>query len=252
MGYWPSYNIPYSKELYKKAGYINLLKEKPQLSNSFDYSNCSRALIFKRDQSNIKSNKDFENMMRYNDYKNDNLSYDDPSLTIACRSDLVYEGCFGAIDVKYISVKEIKEGKRKVHIISGPTNLQQPTFSWKNTTCDKKSPEQWYHDGIVEIWNFPGIEYEMGRIKNTSKEEDNPSNPNNKPPSPSKEKENTLMIVIIAVSGGLIIIILIIVTIIIFIKNKKSYDELYKQVNKISFQDSEKNNGDEKEEDLVS
>ena len=184
-------------------------------------------------------------MMRYNDYKNDDLSYNDSSLTIACRSDLTNEGCLGAIDVKYISVKEIIEGKKKVHLISGPANLQQPTFSWKNTTCDKELPEQWYHDGIVETWNFPWIEYEMGRLQKTNKEKNNP-------PNVEKYNNKTLLIIVIGVVGGFIIIILILVTIILFVKNKKAYDELNEQVNKISFQDSEKNIRDEKDDDLIS
>ena len=31
---------------------------------------------------------DFKYILRYNDYKNDNLSYGDPFLSIACREDL--------------------------------------------------------------------------------------------------------------------------------------------------------------------
>ena len=69
--------------------------------------------------------------------------------------------CYGAIDVKFVSAKEIMEGKNIVHIISGPTNDQQPTFSWLNTTCHVGNPTRWYHEDVVDIWDFPWIDYEV-------------------------------------------------------------------------------------------
>ena len=103
--------------------------------------------------------------MRYNDFKNDIESNNEPSLTIACRYDLRYElerqACYGATDVKFASVKELLEGKNKMHIISGPTNLQQPTFSWGNTTCENHDPGRYYHEGVVDTWNFPWIDYKF-------------------------------------------------------------------------------------------
>ena len=210
-GYWPSYNIPFSSKLYEKSGFLDQLKYRPDLYNSLNYSNCSRALIFKREQNRIKSNKDFEYLMRYNDYKNDNLSYKDPSLAIACRSDLNEYNCFGATDVKYISVKEILEGKKKMHIISGHSNVQQPTFSWKNTTCNQKSPQQWYHEGLVETWNFPWIEYEIGELKKSyeKKEGNNQPNEENNDNRNTKEENNDnrnkKIILIISIVRGIII-----------------------------------------------
>ena len=75
---------------------------------------------------------DFKHILRYNDYKNDNLSYGDPFLSIACREDLAEDNfkCIGAIDVKFVSVKQLLEGKIIAHFISGQTNEKQPTFSW--------------------------------------------------------------------------------------------------------------------------
>ena len=74
--------------------------------------------------------------------------------------------CYGAIDVKFVSVKEITEGKNIVHIISGPTNDKQPTFSWKNTTCDQSNPMRWYHEDVVDTWNFPWIDYQVQLFDN--------------------------------------------------------------------------------------
>ena len=86
--YWPSYNVPYSKKLFEKCGYKNLVEKNAHYIANIDYKNCSRAKIFERDQKNIKTIEDFKHLLRYNDYKNDELSYNDPSLTIACRDDL--------------------------------------------------------------------------------------------------------------------------------------------------------------------
>ena len=51
--------------------------------------------------------------MRYNDYKNDNYSENNPSNAIAGRGDLKdsYKSCHGAIDVKFISIKKLLEKK---------------------------------------------------------------------------------------------------------------------------------------------
>ena len=165
-GYWPSYNIPYSKTIYEKSGFIEEIKKKPDLYDSYDYSGSDRPKIFRREQSNVKSLEDFKKMMRYNKYKEDPSSKMNAAWTIASRYDLNTEGvgkslCYGAIDVKFISVKELLEGKNIVHIISGPTNDDLPTFSWKNTTCYQSNPNRWFHEDVVETWDFPWIDYEV-------------------------------------------------------------------------------------------
>ena len=100
-GYWTSYNIPYSEKLYNICGYLEILNDTKNIPN-YDYNNCSRANIFRREQKNIKNIEDFKNVMRYNDFKNDKESNNEPSLTIACRYDLRYElerqHCYGATD----------------------------------------------------------------------------------------------------------------------------------------------------------
>jgi hypothetical protein len=165
-GYWPSYNIPFFRSIYEKSGYFETIKEKPELYDSYDYSGSNRAKIFRREQSKINTSKDFENMMRYNHYKEDTFSQKNAAWTIASRYDLNTEGvgknlCYGAIDVKFISVKELLNKKNIVHIISGPTNDNLPGFSWKNTTCYNSTPDRWYHEGVLDDWDFPWIEYEV-------------------------------------------------------------------------------------------
>ena len=165
-GYWPSYNIPYFKTIYEKSGYIETIESNPSLYDSYDYSGSDRPQIFRREQTNVNSLEDFKKMLRYNNYQEDECSQKNAAWTIASRYDLNINGvgrplCYGAIDVKFISAKEIMEGKNIVHIISGPTNDKQPTFSWTNTTCHVSNPIRWYHEDVVDTWNFPWIDYEV-------------------------------------------------------------------------------------------
>ena len=172
-GYWASYNIPYSQEAYNISGYSDIINKDRELKSEYDYNNCVRAKIFRRDQNKIKTNEDFKNIMRYNDYENDIESNNDPTSSIACRGDLDEEEpeCFGTTDSKFISVKEILEGKINIHIIAGQTNVQQPTFSWENTTCDEEEPEKWYHEGVVDTWDFSWVEYKS-QLTNIKKYDD--------------------------------------------------------------------------------
>ena len=165
-GYWPSYNIPYFKSIYEKSGYVEIIEKNSSLYESYDYSGSDRPQIFRREQTNVKNLQDFKKMLRYNHYKEDECSHNNAAWTIASRYDLNVEGvgksyCYGAIDVKFISAKELLEGKNIVHIISGPTNENQPTFSWKNTTCHLSNPTRWYHEDVLDTWNFPWIDYEI-------------------------------------------------------------------------------------------
>ena len=169
-GYWPSYNIPYSRNIFEISGFVETIKEKPDLYDSYDYSGSNRPKIFRREQSNINSTEDFKKMMRYNKYEEDPSSQMNAAWTIASRYDLNTKGigknlCYGAIDVKFISVKELLEGKNIIHIISGPTNDDMPTFSWKNTTCFQSTPDRWFHEDVIETWDFPWIDYEVQLFK---------------------------------------------------------------------------------------
>ena len=169
-GYWPSYNIPYSRNIFEISGFVETIKEKPDLYDSYDYSGSNRPKIFRREHSNINSTEDFKKMMRYNKYEEDPSSQMNAAWTIASRYDLNTKGigknlCYGAIDVKFISVKELLEGKNIIHIISGPTNDDMPTFSWKNTTCYQSTPDRWFHEDVIETWDFPWIDYEVQLFK---------------------------------------------------------------------------------------
>ena len=221
-GYWPSYNIPYSEKLYNICGYPEILNDTEKIPN-YDYNNCSRANIFRREQKNIKNIEDFKNMMRYNDYKNDKESNNEPSLTIACRYDLRSElerqHCYGATDVKFSSVKDLKEGKNNMYLISGPTNVQQPTFSWDNTTCESHNPGRYYHEGTPQTWNFPWIDYKFQLVNIQFDDGENDDGEHD-------DGSNSLKWLIIAgcILGGIILIIIIFIIVKKCIGNKSSND----------------------------
>ena len=123
----------------------------------------ARPQIFRRDQSKINSNEDFKKILRYNNYKEDEISKGNPVYAFSSRYDLSETSftCNGGYDSKFISIKEIVEKKNVVHIILGPTNNQVPTFSWSNTTCNSKNPDKYYHEGVVETFNFSWLDYKF-------------------------------------------------------------------------------------------
>ena len=157
-GYWPSYNVPYSKYIFEYSGYKEYIEKFPELFNIYDYNNCGRAKIIRRDNYKIKDIESFQTFLRYNDFKNDNFSDGDACNSIACRSDL-YEDknieCFGATDAKFTSLKNFKENGY-IYIISGPTNDQQKIFDWIDTFCNKNESlkEKWAYYGQINKYNF--------------------------------------------------------------------------------------------------
>lgn len=207
-GYWPSYNVPFSEYIFKLSGYPQII-ELYNYSYSIDYNECARAKIFKRDQGKIHSNEDFKIILRYNDYQHDDFSLNVSSLAIASRTDLntTRNSCFGATDAKFISVKEFLENKNKIYIIAGPTNDQQPTFSWKNTTCNIGVEEDFYHEGNLEVWNFPWIEYNI-QLPKKIKESD--------------KKGNKMIFIILGITITVLLLAIIIVIICIIRKKKQN------------------------------
>eukprot|EP01029_Cantina_marsupialis_P005884 TRINITY_DN1637_c0_g3_i1.p1 TRINITY_DN1637_c0_g3~~TRINITY_DN1637_c0_g3_i1.p1 ORF type:complete len:549 (-),score=179.19 TRINITY_DN1637_c0_g3_i1:591-2237(-) len=154
--YFPSYNIPYFKEVFDRSGYPGAMKKS---GDFWSYDKCPRANIFRRDAVKVNTMEEMKKMMRYNDYKNDPLTLGDPGNTIASRYDLKPKGmqrreCFGAMDGKITSYADIK--KMEAHTISSPTYDQQPVFSWKTTQPDYKPIP---HEGLPDTWNFPWMKY---------------------------------------------------------------------------------------------
>ena len=220
-GYWPSYNVPFVDKIYKDMG-NQVEKISEGVYENVGYTRAPRAKIFKRDQGKVNSKEEFKKFMRYNDYKNDNLSENDPSKTIASRYDLgdskdTY--CGGAIDSKFISVKEMLDKKNIIYIISGPSNDQQDSFSWLNQTC-KADKDKISYIGQNNVWNFPWIEYNIQLFNGIS--------------GTSEEPKSNLYWIIGVVVG--VVLIVVIIVVIVYLKKKRSKDddesELLKDNNK--------------------
>ena len=162
-GYWPSYNTPFIKKIRELSGVLDILEERPDLYDSYDYSGCARANIFRRDQDKVQNLTTYRNLLRYNDFQNDPLSKGDPSNVIAYRGDLATShNCFGATDLKFSSIKDIKtNGTKKVYLINGPTFDQQEVFDWTTTTCKTSNPIRFTTYGQVDRYNFSTVEYNV-------------------------------------------------------------------------------------------
>eukprot|EP00823_Brevimastigomonas_motovehiculus_P004443 TRINITY_DN2946_c0_g1_i1.p1 TRINITY_DN2946_c0_g1~~TRINITY_DN2946_c0_g1_i1.p1 ORF type:complete len:565 (-),score=95.56 TRINITY_DN2946_c0_g1_i1:100-1794(-) len=140
--YWPSYNIPFFKDVYLNLGYDTV---SPQ-SAEYDYDKASRAQIYKRDAVKVKSFADFKELMQLNDYRTDPLSGNDPTHAIAARGDLaVHAGPWGAIDVKAVNAKG--GSSLSCTALSGPTHFRQPAYNWKQFPY-------MLHFGQPEEYNF--------------------------------------------------------------------------------------------------
>ena len=221
-GYWPSYNVPFSEHFYQISGIIQRIEEKPELVYDIDYKQCSRAQIYKRDQKNIKSNYDFGRMLRFNDFKNDNLSFNKAYLTIAARYDLDQNKtyCYGATDVKYVSAKELLEGKSLVHIISGPSNDQLPTFAWSNATCKPYNSIGYEYEGLIDVWNKDWVDYKTQLFKI-----DDDIESDSAPPDESNKEDNDTVIIALSVVCGVLFISLL-VFVVLYLRTTRKLKDL--------------------------
>ena len=140
FGYWPSYNVPYGKNISKYSNITDTINSKPERNMNVynEYNSCSRAKIMRRDQNKINDIKSFQKFMQYNDYKNDPFSNGNPGESIASRYDLRQNRsiCYGAFDTKLSSVKEIKESSKKtIYLYSGATRQVEPPFNFNSGAC---------------------------------------------------------------------------------------------------------------------
>jgi len=100
-----------------------------------------------------------QNLMRYNDWKNDPLSQGCPINQIAARGDLapvnntIYfctPGAFGAINAKITSATMLKDWKASV--VGGPTHEFLKPFGWTREV-EKQFPTA-FHYGQPKLFNF--------------------------------------------------------------------------------------------------
>lgn len=159
-GYWPSYNVPYFKEIRKISGVDKYIELHPELRVSYDYNHCYRANIMRRDQGKITNYEEFKSFLRYNDYKNDPFSLKNPKFSIASRNDLNLSqlNCTGAIDAKASSYQKVFNEKGSSSIIAGPSFGDYiPAFEWKDANC-LKDP-RYKIVGMPEKYDFVWEEY---------------------------------------------------------------------------------------------
>ena len=162
--YWASYNIPYFDIIYKVSNYDVPFKK---YGNLYSYDKAPRAQIFARDHNKVVNVSTAYNLMRYNDFQHDPLSYCEGCLpskknsvyAIAARDDLNDQtGTYqdpairyrlrGAVDVKITSGELVKDLQMIAE--SGPTHQGQQPFSWATA----KGAEFMDHDDLPTLWNF--------------------------------------------------------------------------------------------------
>lgn len=159
FGYWPSYNVPYGKNISKYSNITATINSKPEREMSLYsmYDTCSRANIMRRDHNKINDIESMKDFMQYNDYLNDPFSHGQPGESIASRYDLREKNpiCYGAFDTKLSSVKEVKEkGKKTIYLYSGATRKVQPYMNFNSKSCENVS-----HIGIPDEPNNPWITF---------------------------------------------------------------------------------------------
>jgi hypothetical protein len=144
-GYWPSYNVPFFKDIYKLSGYPAVVQ---LYGTDESYDLAPRAKIFRRDITNVTSLDSFKYLMQYNDYQHDVFSEGSASNGIMARNDLLTTKprASGGYDTKVTNYELFK--KLQCHARSGPTTQGQPPFSWTNEFAS--SP----HAGQPYTYNF--------------------------------------------------------------------------------------------------
>lgn len=162
-GWIPGINTPYYKEVYEASGYPEKVKECQNMY--WDYENCSRHLIMKRDVSEkVLSYDDFKKFMRYNDWENDELSNGDAGQSILSRYDLRPKEClefgnmtscpkaFGGIDAKTTNYEMATQ--MKFEGCSSPQYETQPVWEFGVGEYENVT-----YDGLPKRWEFPWITF---------------------------------------------------------------------------------------------
>ncbi|XP_053113152.1 phospholipase B-like 1 isoform X2 [Hemicordylus capensis] len=147
-GYWPSYNVPFHENIYNTSGYAAYVK-----SHGLDYSYemAPRAKIFRRDQGKVTDMESMKYIMRYNNYRKDPYTRNNPCNTICCRADLNPKspnpsGCY---DSKVADLN--MAAKFTAYAINGPTVEDGlSAFSWSKFNKTK-------HQGLPDSYNFDFI-----------------------------------------------------------------------------------------------
>ncbi len=152
-GYWPSYNIPYFKEIYEASGYpdfSNIDRDSEYYDSLvwLSYTSAPRANIFRRDHAAVDSIQGMQSLMRRNNFQHDPLTKGNPIMAVCGRGDLSVDapetrGCY---DTKVTSSRMATEFA--AYAVNGPTtDGGLPPFSW--------SPDDpQIHQGHPSVFDF--------------------------------------------------------------------------------------------------
>ena len=143
FGYWPSYNVPFGKNISEYSNVTNAIKSHPERKMEIysEYNSCSRAKIMRREHNKVSDIDSMKYFMQFNDYLNDPFSQGIPTESIAARGDILKRPqCFGAFDTKLGSVEQIKKDKKKeIYLYSGATKQVTEKLDFKSGACGKVS-----------------------------------------------------------------------------------------------------------------
>ncbi|KAL0230824.1 hypothetical protein PCE1_003201 [Barthelona sp. PCE] len=111
-GFWPSFNVPYDKTLYRLAGYEAYVHTLPKWMETYwTYYNSSRYNQFMNYMPGVQNYDDYIKLMRRNDFRMPySYSNGDPAQSLSSRYDLRPSTCkyghahdFGAHDIKVVN-----------------------------------------------------------------------------------------------------------------------------------------------------
>lgn len=139
LGHFPSYNVPFWREIYDISGYKDQIAKRTAARNGslgelsgLDWQLAPRAKIFRRDAGKVTDMDSFLQIMRSNAYKTDPYSEGSPWNAICSRGDLAGGGGSpdGCYDTKASSFSSW--ATQTSYIINGPTigDGSLPPFSW--------------------------------------------------------------------------------------------------------------------------
>lgn len=167
FGYFPSYNVPYVRAAFVKAGYQAAFEKygDPELT----YDLAPRATVFRRDALRAVSVDSLKQVLGSNDYLHDPLAKGDPTKQVCARADLPGVGAavnrtvevWGCYDLKVTSATLARS--LKAEALNGPTrgggadgshHEELPPFSWDESPQARAAP----HVGLPSNYTFHFID----------------------------------------------------------------------------------------------
>lgn len=216
-GYFPMFNVPFTDKVFEKLGYKEFVEKNPDAWFSLGH-NCSRYNVFAKIQNTVTDAKSMEEVMRYNNYQNDEESKHpkfgaDPAASIASRYDLrdgknLKKEAMGALDAKITTSEMIKE--LQFVSVAGPTRSHGlPPLDIE--ALEKEVP--FLHEGVPTSMNWDWIHMSF---------------PANKE-APGKEKKNyTVLIVCVVCSVTFVAAVVVSVLVICMVmrRRRKNYSSI--------------------------